>query len=35
VAGAFGGRGHERAAGCTVAGDAHAVRDKIVGAFSL
>jgi len=35
VARAFGGGGHERAAGCTVAGDAHAVRDKIVGAFSL
>ncbi len=35
VARAFGGGGHERAAGCTLVGDISAVKNKLIGAFSL
>lgn len=33
IARQFGGGGHKKAAGCTVAGDRHAVRDKLIAAF--
>jgi bifunctional oligoribonuclease and PAP phosphatase NrnA len=35
VAHAFGGGGHERAAGCTLVGDIGTVKNKLIGAFSL
>jgi bifunctional oligoribonuclease and PAP phosphatase NrnA len=35
VASSFGGGGHERAAGCTITGDIEAVKNKLIGAFSL
>jgi len=35
VARSFGGGGHQRAAGCTIEGDVQAVKNKVIGAFSL
>jgi phosphoesterase RecJ-like protein len=35
VARSFGGGGHERAAGCTIKGNIEAVKNKLIGAFSL
>jgi phosphoesterase RecJ-like protein len=35
VARSFGGGGHQRAAGCTLEGDVEAVKNKLLGAFSL
>lgn len=35
VARSFGGGGHARAAGCTLVGDVGAVKNKLIGAFSL
>ena len=35
VAKSFGGGGHQRAAGCTLEGDVEAVKNRLMGAFSL